>query len=104
MFSKTEMDPCHHLPQSSRQAQEDEKEVMCLWWLMAIEKGSVTNMGNCAACRGNRSRKQIDRDIGLCLEYCFMLDETANHCKCLEQSCCQKLCATSALNIHAIIF
>lgn len=50
MFSKTEMDPCHHLPQSSGQTQEDEKEVMCLWWLMAIDKGSVTNMGNCAAC------------------------------------------------------
>lgn len=57
-----------------------------------------------AGGRGSGSRKQIDRDIGHCLEYCFMGDETANHCKCLELSCCQKLCATSALIIRAIIF
>lgn len=30
--------------------QEDEVEVMCLRWLMAVDKGSVTNMGNRAAC------------------------------------------------------
>lgn len=59
MLSKTEMDPCHRLSYGKAAGrhshfptakQEDEEEVMCLWWLMAVDKGSVTNMGNVSAC------------------------------------------------------